>query len=218
MRILLVGPPGAGKGTQAQRLAESARVPHVATGDMFRQAIAADTVLGRQVRGYLERGALVPDAVTVALVRERLSAPDCAAGFVLDGFPRTLAQAEALDAMLGEIGRPLDLAVSLEVPDAVVLRRLSGRRYCPQCGATYHVDSDPPAEGGRCRRCGHAVQQREDDREETQRRRLEVYWRDTAPLLNYYRAQRRLVSVDGDRPVDVVGAAIREVVRGVCPR
>ena len=214
MRILLLGPPGAGKGTQAARLAASARIAHVATGDMFRQAVAAGSDLGARVRDVMERGALVPDDLTVAVVRQRLGAGDCGPGFVLDGFPRTLPQAEALDGLLAEIERPLDAAIALEVPDAVVLRRLAGRRVCPRCGATYHVDTDPPGEGGVCRRCGEVVAQRGDDQEETQRRRLEVYQRDTAPLLGYYAAQGRLVAVGGDGPVDVVAGAVLRAALG----
>jgi adenylate kinase len=214
VRVLLVGPPGAGKGTQAARLAAWAAVPHVATGDMFRQAVRDGSPLGQELRRYMERGALVPDELTVALVRERLLQPDCAGGFVLDGFPRTLPQAEALDRLLAELGRPLELALFLDVPEDVILRRLGGRRVCPACGATYHVDTDPPTPDGRCRRCGTAVVQREDDREETQRRRLAVYRRDTAPLLDYYGSQGKLRRVDGDRPVDEVTRALVAAVGG----
>lgn len=214
MEVVLLGPPGAGKGTQAERLAQRTGVPRVATGDMFREAVASASPLGQEVAGYMQRGELVPDQLTVAVMRQRLARGDCAAGFVLDGFPRTLAQAEALDALLGDVGRPLQAAVALEVPEPVLLRRLSGRRVCPVCGATYHVDTDPPGPGGRCRRCGGVVVQREDDREETQRRRLEVYRADTEPLLRYYAGQGKLLTVDGDRPVEQVEEAIRVALAG----
>ena len=209
---MLLGLPGAGKGTQASRVAAAAGVPHIATGDMFRQAVASGSALGLRVKDFLDRGALVPEDVAIAVVGERLAAGD-AAGFVLDGFPRTRPQADALEGMLGALGRPLDAAVYLDVPEAVVVARLSGRRVCPSCGATYNVQSDPPADDGLCRRCGHAVVQRSDDGEETQRRRIAVYRQDTQPLIDFYRAHGRLITIPGDRDAASVAAAILEAVR-----
>jgi adenylate kinase len=214
VRVVLLGPPGAGKGTQAALLAGAAGVAHVATGDIFRRAVAEDSPLGRQVRGILERGDLVPDELTVSLIRGRLEQPDCAAGFVLDGFPRTLAQAAALDGLLAASGTALDAAIALEVTDEVVLRRLSGRRVCPACGATYHVDTDPPGPGGVCRACGAVVRQRDDDREETVQRRLQVYHRDTAPILGYYAERGLLLRVVGEGTVPEVAARVRAAAQG----
>jgi adenylate kinase len=207
MRVVFLGPPGAGKGTQAERLAAALGVPRVATGDIFRQAVREGTPLGRQAKEYMDRGALVPDDVTVGIVRERLAQPDCAAGFVLDGFPRTLPQAEALDRILGELGRPVQHAVLLTVPDEEIVRRAAGRRVCPRCGATYHLVSSPPRVDERCDACGEALVLRDDDREETVRSRLEVYRRQTEPLAAYYRQRGLLRPVDGTGPIDAVEAA-----------
>lgn len=213
MRIVLLGPPGAGKGTQAVRLAEKAGVPHISTGDMFRQAVREGTPLGREAKAYMDRGALVPDEVTIGIVRERLAKDDAAKGFVFDGFPRTTVQAEALDRILAELERPLEAVVNLVVPDEEIVRRLAGRRVCPQCGATYHVAFNPPAEPGRCDRCGAELVQRHDDREETVRERLGVYHRQTAPLVDYYREAGLLVQVDGTGDVDAVTASVLEALR-----
>src|SRR5574341_126094 len=186
MRWILLGPPGAGKGTQAKRLVERLGVPQLSTGDMLRRHVAEGTPLGREAKGYMDRGALVPDAVLIGMMRERVKAPDCARGYILDGFPRTPAQAEALGAMLKELGTPLDGAISLEVPEAVLVPRLGGRWTCRSCQAMYHVTDDPPRVAGRCDRCGGELYQREDDREETIRRRLQVYREQTEPLIGYY--------------------------------
>lgn len=215
-RLVLLGAPGAGKGTQAVRLADAEGIAHVATGDMFRGAVREGTPLGREVQRYLDAGRLVPDEVTIALVRERLSRPDCARGFVLDGFPRTVPQAEALDRLLGEMGAPLGCVINLEVAEESLVRRLSGRRVCPACGASYNVYSAPPRSEGRCDRCGGELTQRGDDREETVRRRLEVYRQQTAPLIDFYRHQGKLRSLDGDRPLEEVAAAIRETLAAAC--
>ena len=214
LRIVLLGLPGAGKGTQAVALAARGGVPHVATGNIFRQAIADRSALGLQVQAIYDAGALVPDALTIALVRDRLARSDSAAGFVLDGFPRTVPQASALDEMLEAQGHPLEVAIHLHVPAALVLGRLVGRRWCPNCGAVYHVESDPPASGDACRRCGTAVVQRADDREEVQRRRLEAYRAETEPLLPYYAAAGKLVTVDGAGSVQDVAARLQAAVQG----
>lgn len=189
MQIILLGKPGAGKGTQAQRLAQAAGVAHIATGDMFRAAVREGTELGKLAQSYMERGALVPDDVTIGLMRERLAQPDAHKGFVLDGFPRNEAQAQALEALLSDLGRPVQAAVELDVPDEEILRRITGRRVCPRCGATYHVEFQPPKVPGICDRCGHALTQRDDDKEETVRRRLEVYRRHAEELIRFYQAR-----------------------------
>lgn len=211
---MLLGLPGAGKGTQAARLAEVLGVPHVATGDMFREAMAAGTPVGLQVKAVVEAGAYVPDGLTIALVEERLRQPDCAPGFVLDGFPRTVGQAEALDRLLGRAAARLDRVLLLDVPEAVVLARLTGRRTCPACGATYHMASAPPGPGGACLRCGATVVQRADDREDVQRRRLETYRTLTEPLVPFYAAAGRLVRVSGEGAVDAVAARLRAAAVG----
>ncbi|HXH81586.1 MAG TPA: adenylate kinase [Candidatus Tectomicrobia bacterium] len=211
MRLVFLGPPGAGKGTQARALARDRGVPQVATGDILRQAVAAGTPLGREAQGYMDRGALVPDDVIVGLVAERLREPDAARGFILDGFPRTIAQAEALDRLLKDAGQALDGVVYFEVAEAELLRRLTGRRVCVQCQAAYHVVSAPPRRDGVCDRCGGAVVQREDDREATVRTRLEVYHRQTAPLLDHYRGRGLLTTVKGEGTIDAVREAIRRV-------
>lgn len=208
MRLALLGLPGAGKGTQAALLAGVAGVPHIATGAIFRQAVAAGTPLGRQVQDILEAGGLVPDAVTVEVLRERLADPDCASGFLLDGFPRTLGQAEALEALLAGLGSPLERVVYLDVPEGRVVARLSGRRVCARCGATYHVEADPPPADGRCGRCGGPVVQRADDAADVQRRRVATYRRDTEPLLGFYAGRGLLLRIDGDRPMAAVAAEL----------
>ena len=208
MRWIFLGPPGAGKGTQAARLAERAGVPQISTGDMFRAAVRAGTPLGLEAKRYMDAGQLVPDAVTIGLVRERLAQPDCRQGFLLDGFPRTVAQAEGLAEVLRDLGVNLDGVLYFDVPDEVVVERLSGRRVCPACGATYHVRFDPPRQAGVCDRCGGELVQRPDDREETVRERLAVYRRQTEPLVDYYRQAGLLRTVHADRPIAEVEAEI----------
>jgi len=210
--LLLLGPPGAGKGTQAARLAEKLKIPHISTGDMFRRAMAEGSPLGLVAKSYMERGQLVPDDVTIGLVQERLGAEDCAAGFLLDGFPRTVAQADALEKILRELGRPLDRAVNLVVPDEKLIERAVGRRVCPNCGATYHVIYNPPRQEGICDVCGHPLRQRDDDREETVRRRLEVYYQQTEPLIKYYERAGLLENVNGDQDMDSVLQSILAVL------
>jgi adenylate kinase len=214
MIVVLMGPPGAGKGTQAARLAERLGLAHVASGDLFREALAAGTPLGLQAQGYMERGELVPDDVVVRMVLERLGRPDCAAGVILDGFPRTAGQAEALDAALASQGKRVDAALLMEVPAAVILERLTGRRICRECQAPYHVVFNPPARAEVCDRCGGVLYQRDDDREETVLHRLEVYRMQTMPLVSYYRRKGLLRQVDGTGEVDEIAARLARALPG----
>ncbi len=197
MRLILLGPPGAGKGTQAKLLMARFNIPQVSTGDMLRAAAKAGTELGQEAKGYMDRGALVPDAVILELVGQRLQQPDCAHGYILDGFPRTLAQAEALEKTLAALHASLDHVLNLEVPTQELVLRIAGRRTCKSCGAMYHVRFSPSQVDGRCDRCGGITHQRDDDREETVRRRLTVYAEQTSPLITFYQARGLLRRVQG---------------------
>jgi len=197
MRLILLGPPGCGKGTQAKLLVERLKVPQVSTGDMLREAVKAGTPLGLEAKQYMDRGALVPDAVIIGLVRERLRNPDCNRGYILDGFPRTVAQAEALEQTLRELNGSLDHVVSLEVAAEDVVGRIAGRRTCRNCGAMYHLRFSPSKVEERCDACGGPTYQRDDDREDTVRRRLLVYADQTAPLLSFYESRGLLRRVGG---------------------
>ncbi len=197
MRIVLVGPPGAGKGTQAQMLKQAFSIPHISTGDLLRQAVREETPLGQQARTYMDKGELVPDELVTAMVAERLRHADCASGFLLDGFPRTIAQADALTGELTGAGKRLDGVVSIMVPRADLVERLSGRRVCRECGTMYHERFDPPKRPGVCDKCQGVLYQRSDDNAETVSARLVVYERATAPLLSYYRDRALLYEVDG---------------------
>jgi adenylate kinase len=210
MRLVFLGPPGAGKGTQARALAAALGVPQIATGDMLREAVALGAPLGLEARRYMDQGVLVPDEVVIGLIGERLRKPDAVRGFILDGFPRTMAQAEGLDRLLDELGQALDRVLYFAVSEAELLRRLTGRRVCGRCGATFHVVSAPPRIAGRCDRCGSGLVQRDDDREETVRQRLQVYRRQTAPLLEHYRARRLLAEVPGEGEIGAVRSAARQ--------
>jgi adenylate kinase len=211
-RVAFLGPPGAGKGTQARTLARQWGVPQIATGDILREAVGAGTPVGREAQRYMDQGALVPDEGVVGVIRERLARPDAGAGFILDGFPRTIGQADALGQLLKELGQELEVVVYFDVPEAELLRRLTGRRVCPRCGSTFHVVSAPPARPDVCDRCGGALVQRDDDREETVARRLRVYVQQTAPLLDYYRDRSRLRTVAGAGAMAEVEASIRAAV------
>jgi adenylate kinase len=213
VRVAFLGPPGAGKGTQARDLAQAWGVPQIATGDMLREAVAAGTPLGREAKRYMDQGALVPDDVIAAAMKERLGQADAAGGFILDGFPRTIGQAEALTQMLKELGQELEAVVYFDVPEAELLRRLTGRRVCRRCGSTFHMVSAPPATPGVCDRCGGELYQREDDSEATVANRLRVYTRQTAPLLDYYRNRTLLRPVTGEGTIATVRAAIRDAVK-----
>jgi adenylate kinase len=212
VRVIFLGPPGAGKGTQAKALAQEWRVPQIATGEMLRDAVKAGTPLGREAARIMESGALVPDEVMVGLIADRLRQPDAAGGFILDGFPRTIAQAEALNRLLKDLGQALDAVVYFDVPEPELIRRLTGRRLCRQCQTAYHMVSAPPRTPGVCDRCGGELYQRDDDSEATVRHRLEVYARQTAPLLDYYRGRGLLSSVKGAGDMATIGVAIRKAV------
>ena len=204
MRVVLVGPPGAGKGTQAQFIASHLSIPKVSTGDIFRHNVSAGTELGRQARAFMEKGDLVPDEVTVAMVASRLQEDDAQAGFLLDGFPRNVPQAETLKKMLADWGLRLDLVLELVVDNDEVIRRLSGRRTCRKCGRVWHVAFDPPSVDGKCDECGGELFQRDDDREETIRHRIEVYQVQTQPLISYYADEGILLGIDATGPVEDV--------------
>jgi adenylate kinase len=209
VRLIFLGPPGAGKGTQARELAREWSVPQIATGEMLREAVAAGTPLGLQAKRIMDSGALVSDDVIVGLIAERLRRPDAAPGFILDGFPRTIGQAEALDRLLKDLGHHLDAVVSFEVAEPELIRRLTGRRLCRQCQAAFHLSSAPPKREGVCDRCGGELYQRDDDSEPTVRHRLRVYAQQTAPLLDYYRDRGLLTPIRGEGAIGTIRDAIR---------
>jgi len=214
MNILFMGPPGAGKGTQAERIVETFGIPHISTGDAFRLAMKEGTPLGQKAKEYVDQGLLVPDEITNGIVRERLLLEDCNKGFLLDGFPRTLQQAEALDHMLSDMGRSIDHVVNLSVDRGLLLARLTGRRICKSCGSTYHVMFNPPKQEGVCDKCGGELYQRSDDTEAKVGTRLDEYISKTAPLLNYYTSKGLLREVDGEKEIDEVTADIVSCLRG----
>jgi len=214
LNILFMGPPGAGKGTQAERIVDGFRVPHISTGDAFRLAMSQGTPLGVQAKSFVDQGLLVPDEITNGIVKERLEKPDCDEGFLLDGFPRTLAQAEALDEMLASMGKKIDHVVNLKVDRDLLLGRLTGRRICKSCGATYHVMFNPPKSEGVCDKCSGELYQRSDDTEEKVGTRLDEYSNKTAPLLTYYSNKGLLREVDGQQDIDAVTAEISSLLRG----
>jgi adenylate kinase len=217
VRVVFIGPPGVGKGTQAQRLAAAHGIAKISTGDVLREAVRNNTPLGRQAKGFMDSGALVPDDVVIGMLAERLKADDTQSGYLLDGFPRTIRQAEALDTMLASRGDRLDRAVAFHAAAALIVDRLSGRRGCPKCGRVYHVKYDPPPQGTRCGACGADLVQRDDDREETIRKRLAVYQRETAPLLSYYQARGLLTTVDGSAPIEQVAARVEAALVAARP-
>jgi len=204
MNIILLGAPGAGKGTQAVALVNAKGLVHVASGDLFRDNLSRNTELGQTAKTYMDKGELVPDDVTVKMVLERIGRPDCADGFLLDGFPRTIPQAEALDKALASESKAIDNAISVAVPNEELIKRLSGRWICRNCQAPFHMVDAPPKEAGKCDHCGGELYQRDDDNETTVRNRLDVYSKQTAPLIDYYRGQGKLLEVNGNQPVEAV--------------
>lgn len=212
MKIILMGPPGAGKGTQAEKLVEVYQIPHISTGDMFRKAQKDGTELGLKAKSYMEQGQLVPDEVTVGIVKERLAEDDCKDGFLLDGFPRTVQQADALDGILKELGMTLDRVVNIEVDKTFLVDRLTGRRVCRACGATFHVTNKAPRVEGVCDKCGGELYQRNDDKRETVSNRLDVYAAQTAPLIEYYQSKGIMSSIDGSQSMEEVLADIRSAL------
>ncbi|WP_300375386.1 adenylate kinase [Clostridium sp.] len=209
MKIVLLGPPGAGKGTQAKSISNRYSIPHISTGDIFRKNISENTPLGIEAKSYMDNGQLVPDEVTINMVKDRLQQDDCKNGYLLDGFPRTVHQAEALDNFLIEREESIDTALLIEVPKEFILERMTGRRVCPSCGASYHIKFNPPANDGKCDLCGSDVIQRKDDTEETVKERLDVYENQTQPLIDFYKNKKQLSVVDGTQ-------AINEVFESIC--
>lgn len=204
MKLMIMGPPGAGKGTQAEVLVKELGITHISTGDMFRAAIKEGTEMGKKAKEYMDKGQLVPDEVVVGMVKDRLSQPDCAKGFLLDGFPRTLAQAESLSKTLEVMGIKLDGVINIDVPRERLMARLTGRRVCKGCGASYHVIFNPPKTDMVCNTCGGELYQRSDDNEETVGNRLDVYEAQTQPLIDYYKERGLLLNINGDQDIDIV--------------
>ena len=212
MKIIMLGAPGAGKGTQAKMIAEKYGLPHISTGDIFRANIKNGTELGKEAKEYMDKGLLVPDELTVRLLLDRVAQDDCKNGYVLDGFPRTIPQAEVLDEKLSDLGEKVDYAINVDVPDENIVNRMSGRRACLSCGATYHIVSIPPKKEGICDVCGSELVLRDDDRPETVQNRLKVYHEQTQPLIDFYEKKGVLRSVDGTLPMEEVFTAITKIL------
>ena len=213
MYILLIGPPGAGKGTQAEKLIREYGIPQISTGDMFRAAVKSGTALGKEAKSYMDKGALVPDSVTVGIVKERLAQDDCKKGWILDGFPRTTAQASALDAILHDLGIQLTAVLDFNVNRDDLVKRVSGRLVCRQCGASFHKEFRPPKQEGVCDNCGGELYQRADDNEVTVRERLAVYDTSTKPLIDYYKVSGRYYEINGDQSMDKVFADVQAALK-----
>ncbi len=212
MKIVMLGAPGAGKGTQAKMIAAKYQIPHISTGDIFRANIKNGTELGKKAKSYMDQGLLVPDELTVDLVIDRLAQDDCKNGYILDGFPRTIPQAEALDAALAKLGEKMDYAIDVDVPDENIVSRMSGRRACTGCGATYHIVYNPSKKGECCEVCGEKLILRDDDKPETVQKRLNVYHEQTQPLIDYYTKQSILAAVDGTQDMNDVFAEIVKIL------
>ncbi len=212
MKIIMLGAPGAGKGTQAKMIAEKFGIPHISTGDIFRANIKNGTELGRKAKEYMDQGQLVPDELTVEILLDRVAADDCKNGYVLDGFPRTIPQADVLDKELTKLGDKVDFAINVDVPDENIVRRMSGRRACLKCGATYHIEHIPPKQEGICDTCGSELVQRDDDKPETVQNRLKVYHEQTQPLIEYYEGKNILKTVDGTKDMQEVFDSIVSIL------
>ncbi|MET1031676.1 adenylate kinase [Domibacillus tundrae] len=215
MNLVLMGLPGAGKGTQAEKIVEKYGVPHISTGDMFRAAMKDETELGLKAKSFMDKGELVPDEVTIGIVNERLAKADCAEGFLLDGFPRTVAQAEALEDILAGLNRKIDYVINVEVDQNILMGRLTGRRICKSCGATYHLEFNPPSQEDKCDRCGGELYQRADDNAETVQNRLDVNVKQTAPLLAFYREKGYLKNINGQKDINIVFEDIEALLKGL---
>lgn len=212
MKIIMLGAPGAGKGTQAKKIAEKYQIPHISTGDIFRANIKGGTELGMKAKAFMDQGMLVPDEITIGMLMDRIAQADCANGYVLDGFPRTIPQAESLTKALAGKGEAVDYAINVDVPDENIINRMSGRRACLGCGATYHVQFNPPVKEGVCDTCGQDLVLRDDDKPETVKKRLDVYHQQTQPLIDYYKTAGVLAEVDGTQPMDIVFQGIVEIL------
>ena len=212
MKIIMLGAPGAGKGTQAKKIAEKYQIPHISTGDIFRANIKGGTELGMKAKTFMDQGMLVPDEITIGMLMDRIGQEDCINGYVLDGFPRTIPQAESLTKALAERGEKVDYAINVDVPDENIINRMSGRRACLGCGATYHITFNPPVKEGICDTCGQELVLRDDDKPETVKKRLDVYHQQTQPLIDYYKNAEVLAEVDGTQPMDAVFQGIVEIL------
>ena len=215
MNLVLLGLPGAGKGTQAEKIVEHYDIPHISTGDMFRAAIKEGTQLGLKAKSFMDQGNLVPDEVTIGIVRERLNKQDCENGFLLDGFPRTVAQAEALETITKELNKQIDYVINIDVDQSILMERLTGRRICKDCGATYHLVFNPPAKEGVCDKCGGELYQRADDNAETVSTRLSVNVKQSRPLLDFYQEKGYLRNINGNQDINIVFEDVRQLLAGV---
>ena len=215
MNLVLMGLPGAGKGTQAEKIVEKYGIPHISTGDMFRAAMKDGTELGLQAKSFMDKGELVPDDVTIGIVRERLSKDDCSKGFLLDGFPRTVPQADALENLLVDLNRKIDFVINIDVDKSILMERLTGRRICKECGATYHLVFNPPAKEDKCDRCGGELYQRADDNAATVQNRLDVNIKQSKPLLDFYETKGYLRTIDGQQDIQKVFVEIEQLLRSI---
>ena len=213
MKIIMLGAPGAGKGSQASRIANEYHLPHISTGDIFRANLKEETELGKQAKSFMDKGELVPDDITIAMLLNRIHEEDCKNGYILDGFPRTIPQAEALTEALAKEGEKIDLALDVEAPDDLIIKRMGGRRTCPNCSAIYHIETLKPKKEGICDLCGAKLMQRKDDNEETVKNRLKIYHEMTEPLIFYYKKENVLEEIDGTENLDKVFETVKEIIK-----